>query len=156
MSAVRYCVTMTQHHSYIEFAAQGTHRRAKLVCQISDSLRHCTCILNSHLSFPLSLATMGESRMDLSNLFFHLCWGEGEQQNAFCSTFSVLQWACWPWPGALSEGQWQKNTKVSWVSMWLKNHISLTPALHWYAVWSGHLTDGPTIPWLISQKDTCD
>lgn len=72
MSAVRYCVTMTQHHSHIEFSAQRTHRRAKLVCHTTDSLRYCTCILNSPLSFLFIFGYNGRKQSGPEQFIFSL------------------------------------------------------------------------------------
>lgn len=88
MSAVRYCVTMTQHHSYIEFAAQGIHSRAKLVCQITDSLRYCTCILNSHISFLFIFSYNGGKQNGPERFIFSLVLGRGRA--AECMLFYFL------------------------------------------------------------------
>lgn len=114
MSLARYCVTMTQlthtlilqHREHTE--EQGWSVRWRLVWDTAPAFQQCI----SHC--PGSLATTEESRMDLDNLFSHFCWGEGEQLNACCSTFFVLQWACWL---LLGVSQWrtviEKHQSVS-------------------------------------------
>lgn len=98
MSAVRYCVTMTQHRSHT-FAAQGTHSKEQSWSVRSQRVWDAApafSVVPSH--FPPSQATTGGSRRDLSNLFSRLGWGQ---------SVSVLPWACWPWPAVFSEAQGQ-------------------------------------------------
>lgn len=146
-SAASSCVTMTQHHSHTDSRhREHTQEQSQSVWRqlawdtgpAFSTVRHsCSCI--------------SDYIMRKQNLLSHCCWGEGELQNACCSTFTGLQRAWWSLLGAF---RWRTMTEEQQRVQSL--HVAeesrpLTPALQCQVVWPGCVTQAPATPRLMSQ-----
>lgn len=115
MSSARYCVTMTQHHSHIGSAAQGTHRRAKLVWQNEISLSHSTCILNS-ASFIALYLRLQQRKAEQIWAFYFLTSAEERENSRMHALLLFLCCSghvgyCWE---SFSEGKWRTEHQSLW------------------------------------------